>query len=316
MRILYAIILLIHLSISAKCQQTGIFSQFFYNKIIENPAAAGSQNMPVLTAFHRQQWSGLEGAPSTQSLSFHAPLFAERVGLGLTLLNDRIGFFNGTYVNLAYAYRIALGKGKLAIGMHGSYLHFRADWAAAQTVGGRPDPTAGTERLTPVFNAGAGVYYESAHFFAGAAVPQALEKGLTAQSAGLTGDFNGTTPHVFLTTGGIIPLSDKLKFRPAFATRWVKNAPVNTDVYLSLGFPKAVRVWIGGTYRWSFSQIPSMGDAVVATLQYQISQKLKAGAAYDLALGSVRRFGPTFELMIEYAMTGDRAGVRNPRFFW
>jgi type IX secretion system PorP/SprF family membrane protein len=292
-------------------QQEAIFSQFFYQKTYSNPGAAGSNGYPCLTAFHRQQWVGLEGAPSTQTLSFNSPAFADRVGVGLTLANDRIGFFNSTFANVAYAYRIAFGNGKLGIGMHASYLHRRVDWDKAETISGRPDPLVGDENFSSGFNVGAGAHFENERFFAGISAPYFLDRGGAA-----AGDFSGTTPHIFFMTGVLLDLSSKVKMRPALAARVVKNAPPGVDVHLSFGLLDEARLWLGSTLRMSRSGGPANGDALVAMAQYQIGQRLRAGFAYDASLNELRRENQgTFELMIEYSLVRSGVAVRNPRFF-
>lgn len=315
MRYLHTFAFLLY-AFAVSAQQEAIFSQFFYNKTLLNPGAAGSNGRPCLTAFHRQQWVGLEGAPVTQSLSFNSPAFADRVGLGLTLMNDRIGFFNSTFVNLAYAYRVQFGKGKLGIGMQASYLHHRVNWEKARTITGNADPNAGTETLTPIFNAGIGAHFETEQFFAGVSVPYLLERGLSENDGGVVTDFSGTTPHLFVNAGLLLEVSPALKMRPAVAARVLKNAPPTLDAHLSFGFLKENRLWAGGTYRWSQSKIHAYGDAFVAMVQYQPGQRWKMGFAYDIPLSSLRRDTQgTFELMLEYCLVKPGAAVRNPRFF-
>lgn len=315
MRILNILPLLLF-GVMATAQQEAIFSQFFYNKLLSNPGAAASDGIPGLVAFHRQQWAGLEGAPSTQALSFNTPAFGNRVGLGLTLMNDRIGFFNSTYVNAAYAYRIPFGKGVLGVGIQGSYLHHRTDWGAAKTIGNSSDPLAGTDEFASSFNVGAGVHFQTENFFAGVSVPYFLEKIPAGNDGGFVVDFSRATPHIFITAGGIITLSPRVKMRPAFQSRIVKNAPPSTDAHLSFGLLRDARLWLGATYRWSFSDVPSMGDAVVVQVQYQISDRLRAGTAYDISLGDLQwEFGRTYELMLEYGFITSGKGVRNPRYF-
>ncbi|MEZ4961158.1 MAG: type IX secretion system membrane protein PorP/SprF [Saprospiraceae bacterium] len=314
MRIVYTL-LLAFASTLATAQQEAILSQFFYNKTLSNPAAAGTGGYPCLTAFYRQQWAGLEGAPSTQVLSFHTPVFADRVGVGLTLMNDRTGFFNSTFINAAYAYRVTFGSGKLAIGMQGSYLHHRVDWDQAQTISGTK-PLAGEAAVTPVFNFGAGVHFENERFFLSASVPNILEKGLRNGNEGIVGDLTGTVPHLFISAGGLVPISDKVTMRPAFATRFAKNAPASTDVHVSFGFLKNNKLWLGGTYRWSLSKVPSVGDALVAMAQYQIGSRMKAGMAYDFSLNNLQgQAVGTYELLLEYCFVKQALEVKHPRFF-
>jgi type IX secretion system PorP/SprF family membrane protein len=314
MRIFYTFILAL-LSTLAAAQQDAVLSQFFYHKTLSNPAAAGTGGSPCLTAFHRQQWAGLDGAPSTQVLSFHSPAFADRVGLGLTLMSDRIGFFNSTFINAAYSYRVAFGGGKLAIGMQGSYLYHRADWAQAETISGTK-PVAGEVDATPIFNVGAGLHFENEQFYLSASVPYILEKGLVEGQEGLVEDFTGTAPHLFISAGGLVPLSGKVTLRPAFATRMAKNAPPSTDLHLSFGFLENNKLWLGGTYRWSLSENPSFGDAMVAMAQYQLGKQLRAGVAYDFSLNKIQQqTAGTYELMLEYCFGKEELEVKHPRFF-
>ncbi len=314
MRILYTFILALAATL-ASAQQEAILSQFFYNKTLSNPAAAGTSGQPCLTAFHRQQWAGLDGAPSTQVLSFHAPTFADRVGLGLTLMNDRIGFFNSTFINAAYAYRVAFGSGKLAIGVQGSYLHHRADWEKAETISSTK-PLAGAVDATPIFNFGAGLHFENEHFFLSASVPFILEKGLVKGNEGIVDDFTGTAPHLFISTGGLVPISGKVTMRPAFASRFTKHAPASTDVHVSFGFLENNKIWLGGTYRWSLSESPSVGDALIAMAQYQIGKRLRAGVTYDFSLNKIQQqTAGTYELMLEYCFGSRELEVKHPRFF-
>jgi type IX secretion system PorP/SprF family membrane protein len=302
------------LATAAAGQQQAIFSQFFYNKIQSNPGAAGSNGYPALAAFHRQQWLGLEGAPTSQMLSFQSPAFGSRVGLGLSLSSDRIGFFNTSSATLAYAYRVDFGKGKLGIGVQGSYLRQQVDWERARTISGKADPVQDGEFRTQDFNVGAGAHFENERFFAGVSVPALLERGFS--DAAQVNEFSGTMPHFFAMAGALLDVSPRIKMRPGMALRMVKNAPASLDAHLSFGFLRETQLWLGGTLRLSKPEASLAGDALVATAQYRIGEKLRAGIAYDLALSSLRRENQgTFELMLEYQLVRPGVAVRNPRFF-
>ena len=315
MRYLHILAFLL-LTVAATAQQEALFSQFFYNKTLLNPGAAGSSGTACLTAFHRQQWVGLEGAPITQTLSFSSPAFADRVGLGLTLMNDHIGFFNSTFINLAYAYRVQFGKGKLGIGMQASYLHYLVNWEKAKTISGTTDPSAGMDGFVPIFNVGIGAHFETEQFFVGVSSPYLLERGMTKSDAGLTTDFSGTRPHLFLNAGLLLVISSNVKMRPAMAARVLKNAPPTLDAHLSFGFLEENRLWVGSTYRWSPSKVSSYGDALVGIVQYRVGQQWKAGLAYDMSLSGLQQNNQgTFELMLEYCLSKSGTSVRHPRFF-
>ena len=239
-------------------------------------------------------------------------------------MNDRIGFFNTTAAQIAYAYRMKFGESTLSLGMHSTYLHQRADWAEARTIGFGNDPNATGDGLVPVFNFGVGGYFEHERFFAGFSIPQILEKGLTRKTDGLVSNGSGWVRHVFAHAGAIVDVSQKVKMRPALATRIVSHAPPGFDAHLSFGFlpmratsGKRTKLWLGGTWRWSQSEVAAIGDAVVLTAQYRVGEKLMLGFAYDFSLSEIQeQTAGTYELMVQYEFwKAEDGGVRNPRYF-
>ena len=87
-------------------QQLPQFTQYMYNTISINPAYAGSRETLSIVGLHRSQWVGLEGGPTTQTLSIHTPLRNERVGLGLSFINDELGYENFSYLYGDFSYTI------------------------------------------------------------------------------------------------------------------------------------------------------------------------------------------------------------------
>ena len=77
-------------------QQLPQFTQYMYNTISINPAYAGSRETLSVVGLHRSQWVGLEGGPTTQTLSIHTPLRNEKIGLGLSIINDELESFDKT----------------------------------------------------------------------------------------------------------------------------------------------------------------------------------------------------------------------------
>src|SRR5690606_36819008 len=73
-------------------QQDAQYTQYMYDTVSVNPAYAGSRDALSITGLHRSQWVGLEGAPQSQTFSFHAPVDeAKKIGVGLSVINDKIG---------------------------------------------------------------------------------------------------------------------------------------------------------------------------------------------------------------------------------
>ena len=108
------------------------YSLFMFNKLAINPAYAGSRDALTLTGHYRNQWQGIEGAPKTYTFAGHAPFFKNKVGVGLSLISDKIGMVNTTYVDMSYAYRIKINdESTLALGLQGQLDFGRIDWAKA-----------------------------------------------------------------------------------------------------------------------------------------------------------------------------------------
>ena len=86
-------------------QQDPQFTQYMFNTLGVNAAYAGSRGHASATGLIRSQWVGLDGAPRTQTFSIESPV-SERVGLGLSIVNDELGPSQETYLDLNFSYSI------------------------------------------------------------------------------------------------------------------------------------------------------------------------------------------------------------------
>src|SRR5476651_421432 len=105
---------------AANAQQDAQFSQYIFNGLYINPAYAGYKEDLYVNSFFRSQWTGLDGAPTTFSLSMDGAVNDGKVGLGLMIQHDAIGAQSNTAAYGNYAYRIQVGENehsKLALGM-------------------------------------------------------------------------------------------------------------------------------------------------------------------------------------------------------
>ena len=167
-------------------QQDPMFTKYMFNSLVFNPAYAGSWDHMTVGLIHRTQWVEIEGAPTTQSLTLHTPLKNERVGVGLSILNDKIGPTQSTGINLAYAYKIPMGKMMLSIGLQAGIESYDSDWNQLLLEDGQGVDEAfalqGTKFLP---NFGAGAYLYGKKFYIGFSSPQLVEYDLR-DSDGIT----------------------------------------------------------------------------------------------------------------------------------
>jgi len=313
-------------------QQDAMFTKYMFNSLTFNPAYAGSKDHLAMNLIHRTQWWGIEGAPQTQSLIIHTPMPNERVGVGLSLVNDEIGPTNSIRANLSYAYRIPMGKGKLSIGLQGGVMHWRADFNKLSLEQGSGDEAF--EEMTPsklLPNFGAGIYYYTPKFYVGFASPQLIEYDLRDNEIN-TNVWARQQRHYYFSAGAAFPIKgDALIFKPSILVKNVGllssfskdeayqgfGAPTEFDIDLSLMFQQAL--WVGVSFRSAIEGIvgdQSSFDSADVWAAYYLANGLRIGVAYDYTLTKLQSVaGGSFEVMLGYEFDYKTKQVVTPRYF-
>ena len=283
-------------------QQQIMFTQYMFNGLALNPAYAGSHESLSMTALFREQWTGLDGAPATQTLSVHSPIKNQKMGLGLLLLHDKIGVTEQTGAFGSYAYHLPFTNGgKLAMGIQGGFTYFDARFSKVSA----SDPTfANGDVIEWQPNVGGGVYYYTQRFYTGFSVPQLIES--TFDKDNKDSD-SRLLRHYFLTAGYVLDLNENLKLKPNALVKYVKGAPIEVDLNANLLIKEIV--WVGFSWR-SF-------DSVDAILQLQINNRLQLGYAYDFSTSNdIRRVNSgSHEFMLNFRIATTRDRVVTPRYF-
>jgi type IX secretion system PorP/SprF family membrane protein len=287
---------------AVQAQQQIMFTQYMFNGLAINPAYAGSHESISATALARKQWSGLEGAPSTQTFSVHSPIRNQKMSLGLLMLHDNIGVTDQTGIYGSYAYRIAFNeKAKLALGLQAGISFYNAQFSKVSA----NDPTfsSGDVRESlPSF--GFGAYYNTERFYLGVSAPQLNQS-----------KFNKNNPdsdskiirHYFITSGYVFDLSPSLKLKPNVLIKTVVGAPVELDLNANLLIKEVL--WLGLSWR-SF-------DSFDALIQVQATDQLQIGYSYDFATTTAlsRVNNGSHELMLNYRFSFSRKRILTPRYF-
>ena len=284
----------------ANAQQQAMFSQYMFNGLAINPAYAGSQESLSMTALMREQWVGLEGAPSTQTFSAHTNLKKKRIGVGLMVIHDKIGVTDQTGVFASYAYKIPLNKGTLSLGLQGGFTHYNARFSEVSLT----DPTFQTGDISEFHpNFGAGVYYSTDRFYAGISAPQLVQTNYDKDNQASKAKI---LRHYFIQTGYVFDLNQNLKLKPNLLIKMVEGAPVEFDLNANL----FIHDLIGLGVSWR-----SM-DAIVMLLQIQITEKLQFGYAYDFGTTDLRQaHSGSHEFYLNYRLSFSKSKILTPRYF-
>jgi type IX secretion system PorP/SprF family membrane protein len=286
-------------------QQDSQYTQYMYNTVSVNPGYAGSRGHMSIGALHRSQWVGLEGAPVTQTFNIHSPIGYKGVGLGFSIVNDKIGPTSETNFDIDFSYTIPVNsEGKLSFGLKGSInlLDVRFSelnqYASDQTLQQDID-----NRLSP--NVGAGVYYHTDKFYLGVSVPRILETSHFDSSSLSTAK---EQMNFYLITGYVWELNPFLKFKPTLLTKVVQGAPLQVD--LSANFMLNDKFILGAAYRWD--------AALSGMLGFNLSNEFLIGIGYDREitdLGSARFNDGSFEVILRYDFIKTKGNLKSPRFF-
>ena len=81
-------------------------AQLFQNQYLANPAKAGAEAGARLNLGYKNQWSNMPGSPRNSMVSYDTR--TNKVGLGVSVFNDKSGLINYTKVLGTYAYHLPL----------------------------------------------------------------------------------------------------------------------------------------------------------------------------------------------------------------
>ncbi|MEO9869147.1 PorP/SprF family type IX secretion system membrane protein [Ekhidna sp.] len=303
------IVLIVLMAFLAKAQHQAMFTQYMFNVTAINPAAVGSHETLSLTALVREQWVGIEGAPSTQTLALHAPLSQDRIAAGLLVMRDRIGVSSQTAAFAAGAYRILFPKSTLSMGLQLGFSAYNSDLASLNPNNPNADGSINQNaRNSFLPNIGAGFYYYTDRLYAGVSAPLLLNNFVEDGFGDINAENNrpDLERHYFGIIGYVFDLSPSVKFRPSSLIKMVEGAPIEFDFNANFLFDDVL--WLGASYR-SF-------DSISALLEIQISDPLRIGYAYDFTISDLGQFtSGSHELMVNYRFSFKKDRIITPRYF-
>jgi type IX secretion system PorP/SprF family membrane protein len=283
-------------------QQDAQFTQYMYNTININPAYAGSRGALSIFALHRTQWVGLEGAPVTNAVSINTPLNSNNLGLGVSIINDRIGPTHENTISADLSYTVPTSETfKLSFGVKATANLFDLDVTRLNPADDDPSLHDYNNKFSP--NIGAGIYWHSDKAYVGLSVPNFIESNRYDDNE--VAIFKEQINY-YLIAGYVFDLNNYIKFKPAILTKMVKGAPLQTDV--SGNFMFNDKFVLGFAYRWS--------AALSAMVGFQVSEGLYIGYGYDHETTNLDNYNSgSHEIFLRYELFKNNNKITTPRFF-
>jgi type IX secretion system PorP/SprF family membrane protein len=320
MRILLSLAALLF-STALYAQQNPQYTQYIFNGMIVNPAYTGSKDVVNVSVMNRMQWTGMPGAPNTQTLSVDGATKNNRIGLGAFMIHDRIGsggkysFFGNAAVKLPVSEKGVLSLG-LSVGGYRHYIHGDEVHSADPMDNPIVDPSVPQDQEFVVKpDLRTGVYYHTERFYAGLSVTNLI----------YFRDTRVIEPqrHYFLTSGYVFDLSPTFKLKPSFLLKEDFNGPTNVDLNMFLLFKDVV--WLGSSYRTAANVFKKpvldatenlvFRDAVAAIIELYPAPRFRIGYSYDVMLHELKGQN-THEISLGYMFFKKRdTRMLTPQYF-
>jgi type IX secretion system PorP/SprF family membrane protein len=326
------LLLFLLVAIPALAQQDIQFSQYVFNGLSVNPAYAGYKGELYGNTTYRQQWNGIQGAPQTAFVTLDglARKRDENIGIGGQLTWDRLGPQESIALKGAYTYRIPMnyaGTRRLCLGIGVSVTQYSLDGSALVYIDPN-DPTMPSVKVSTIVpDADFGIYYYTPNFYAGVSALDLFSLNQQRDIYYSSGNSYSTlrkSPHLYLTMGTMVNLSDNVKLKPSFMIKEDFKSPTSID--LNLLWLLAEKIWVGGSYRFGVSgpaksgYQPDLQSTAAASAMVEIfaTSNMRIGYAYDFTTSQMASYqNGTHELSIGilFPSKTKRETLVSPRYF-
>jgi type IX secretion system PorP/SprF family membrane protein len=284
MKKLIGLLLLILIgSYSVHAQQDPLYAQYLTTPMMINPAYAGYSHDLNGSVSYRKQWAGFDGSPVTMNASGHMALFDNRMGVGVMLVQDKIGSDQTTEAQLTYGYHLPLKDGmNVSFGLQGGVVNYKTDYSDLTINPDDPNFTPISEWNPTI---GAGVMFSGETFLLSLSVPKMLKASSDADSLA-TGLYNRS----FYGLGAyVFQINYRIKLKPYVLLRAVPDAPVSMDYGISMTGDDSYTL---GLFTRDFNTLGFLA-------QINLGEMFRMGYVFELPTGqSVGTKYTTHEFMI------------------
>lgn len=289
------VVLLVVLVGKVDAQQEPMFTQYMSNSLTMNPANisinpafTGTTENLFINTLTRLQWVGMEGAPKTFSLTAHSPIPWDNMGVGVTLVTDKVGPVSNTFFTVNYAYRIKLyGKINVSMGLKLGINSYKADLSSLEVIDEGDDQFSGNESKTSP-NLGFGFFMYTPQYFVGFSAPKLIQTKIDDEYAT---DDNQLKNHYFIMGGYNWQIDKDWMLKPSLLTKIVTGSPVSNDITVQAVYKN----WLGGGLMYR------IGDAMGFFVFGKVYDEINVGYGYEYSLNGLSGVnGGTHEILLTY----------------
>ena len=235
--------------------------------LLVNPAFSGAEGKHVISLTSRNQWSDTESSPKTTALSYSVAS-GKNVGLGISVLSDKIFIENQTTITADFSYRLTLSSdAAIYLGIKAGGNSYSSDPSLLRGYNSEIDPLKNSlSSFNP--NLGIGFLYQSPAFWTSVSMPRLFnskrdKNDLVIQSRDRI--------HIYLAGGVNFSINDKFSIKPNLMFRKTKGINSVTDIGVKAGYLNIIET--GFSLR--------TGSIFSSQVILNVNENFSLGYAYD-----------------------------------
>ncbi|MBE0649228.1 MAG: PorP/SprF family type IX secretion system membrane protein [Bacteroidales bacterium] len=293
----YLILLIgLFLSFAVFGQQAPVFTQYSSSYMLVNAGYAGLGKGICATGIARQQWVGFKDAngnsvaPKDFLISVDAPVQILGGGIGMSILQDQIGFENNIALQIAYSYHMNINAGIIGFGAGVNFTNRTIDFTKFNPVQSNDPALLNTKQGDMLTDANFGLFFKgNNNLYIGVSATNIFEnKGKNLSTSG-SAIYYRTDRTIYLSTGYSFSLPNHPKYNIA-PSLLVQTDLASTQYNISTVVTYNNKFWGGMNYRFQES---------VGFLVGVLIDGVRVGYSYDLPTLPVGLAG-SHEITVSY----------------
>lgn len=274
----------------ARAQYDPSYSHYFSMEPSFNPASVGKENVLNVVGAYALDFAGFEHNPNTFYVGADMPLYFLKSyhGVGLSMLNDKIGLFTHQRIAGQYAFRFKLFGGRLAAGIQAGLLMEKFDGSKLDVEDSNDPALPSSEVSGNSLDLGFGLYYTHKNWYAGASVQHITAPQI---DLGETNEFK-VDPSYYLTAGYNIKLRNPLISIPTSTLVRYDGVSWRGDITARVVYKNDKKMLYGGV---SYSPTNSVTALIGGSFH-----GINIGYSYEVYTSAINPGNGSHELFVSY----------------
>jgi type IX secretion system PorP/SprF family membrane protein len=290
----FKVLLLLIFVQQADAQQLPLYSQYWWNDYLINPAYTGSLNYSPLQMTFRKQWVGFNGSPELFTLGGHTR-FSDKVAIGGLIFKDQTGgAITQTGVIGNYSYRIKMNEtSHISLALSGQFNQYTFENSKVQALApGDPALMEGIQKsMSP--DASFGILYQNGQKTKiGFSINQLFESRINNLNEN---DNNNLVRHFNISASKAILIDSNFTFEPSVLIKKTASSPTQVDLMGRVKYKNFL--WAGVSYRYQ--------DAMVALLGLSF-KNMFLGYSYDVTMSEISTYSSGSHEIVFGFMIGNK----------